>query len=95
MIPALAVGSSAQNPSRAVSRRTGGFHDKRLDESSGVVASRRHPGLLWTLNDSGGDPVLFLTDTTGAALGSIRSAGQTTSIGRRSAGARAARPSAS
>jgi hypothetical protein len=25
--------------------------------------------LLWTMNDSGGDPVLFLTDTAGTALG--------------------------
>ena len=69
LIPAFALGGAAQNPPQAVSRRTGTFQDRRLDESSGVVASRRHPGLLWTMNDSGGDPVLFLTDTTGAALG--------------------------
>lgn len=61
-----------QSPGLAVSRRTGTFQDSRLRESSGVVASRRHPGLLWTLNDSGGDPILFLTDTTGAALGTYR-----------------------
>ena len=47
------------------------FQDRRIRESSGVVASRKHPGLLWTMNDSGGDPVLFLTDTTGAALGAF------------------------
>jgi hypothetical protein len=47
------------------------FQDRRIGESSGVVASRKHPGLLWTLNDSGGDPVLFLTDTTGASLGAF------------------------
>ena len=46
------------------------FQDRRIGESSGVIASRKHPGLLWTINDSGGDPVLFLTDTTGASLGS-------------------------
>ena len=69
LIPGFALGSAAQNPPQAVSRRTGTFQDRRLGESSGVVASRRHPGWLWTMNDSGGDPVLFLTDTTGAALG--------------------------
>jgi hypothetical protein len=69
LIPAFVTESPAQNPAKAESRRTGAFRDRRVDESSGVVASRRHPGLLWTLNDSGGDPVLFLTDTTGAALG--------------------------
>lgn len=47
------------------------FQDRRIGESSGVVASRKHPGLLWTINDSGGDPVLFLTDTTGASLGAF------------------------
>lgn len=63
------LGSAAQNPKQVVARRTGTFQDRRLDESSGVVVSRRYPGLLWTMNDSGGDPVLFLTDTTGTALG--------------------------
>lgn len=54
--------------SRAVARRTGTFQDARLKESSGVVASRAQPGRLWTINDSGNEPQLFLTDTTGAAL---------------------------
>ena len=52
-----------------IARRTGTFHDRRLDESSGVIVSRKFPGLLWTMNDSGGEPALFLTDTAGAALG--------------------------
>lgn len=69
---AVAAEGAGQSPDAAVSRRTGTFQDSRLTESSGVVASRRHPGLLWTLNDSGGDPILFLTDTTGAALGTYR-----------------------
>jgi len=70
LISVFALDAAVQNPSpRAVTRRTGTFQDRRLDESSGVVASRRHPGLLWSMNDSGGDPVLYLTDTTGAALG--------------------------
>ncbi len=69
LIPAFALGGAVQHPTEAVSRRTGTFQDRRLGESSGVIASRQHPGLLWTMNDSGGDPVLFLTDTAGAALG--------------------------
>jgi hypothetical protein len=36
-----------------------------------VVASHKHPGLLWTINDSGGDATLFLTDTTGVSLGTF------------------------
>lgn len=44
-------------------------------ESSGLAASRRHPGVLWTHNDSGGDPVLFAVDSTGAPLGTVRVTG--------------------
>jgi hypothetical protein len=47
------------------------FQDRRIDESSGVIASRKHPGLLWTMNDSGGDPVLFLSDSSGTRLGAF------------------------
>ena len=63
----------AQTVSRTgpLARRTGTFLDRQVRESSGVVVSRAHPGLLWTMNDSGGDAALFLTDTTGAALGSF------------------------
>ena len=42
-----------------------------LVESSGVVVSRRHPGVLWTQNDSGNDPLLFATDTLGNDLGAV------------------------
>jgi hypothetical protein len=55
----------------ADAHRTGGFADTRLDESSGVAPSRRYPGVLWTHND-GPIPLLFATDTTGAALGTVR-----------------------
>lgn len=51
------------------------FQDRRIRESSGVVASRKYPGRLWTINDSGNDPLLFLTDTTGARLGAFRVTG--------------------
>jgi hypothetical protein len=50
---------------------TGRFADPRVDESSGVAASRRSPGVLWTHNDSGDGPYLYATDTAGAALGTF------------------------
>ncbi|HWB42728.1 MAG TPA: hypothetical protein VG500_15810 [Gemmatimonadales bacterium] len=52
-------------------RRTGVFRNPSLGESSGVAASRRQPGVLWTLNDSGHDPWLFATDTLGRDLGAF------------------------
>jgi hypothetical protein len=51
-------------------RQTGRFENPRLDESSGVAVSRRHPGLLWTQND-GSKPVVFATDTLGADRGRV------------------------
>lgn len=37
----------------------------QLGESSGLAASRRDPGLLWTVNDSGNPPELFAVDSSG------------------------------
>ncbi len=48
-----------------------------LNESSGLAISGRQPGLLWSHNDSGGQPVLFALDTTGAHRGAVRVEGVT------------------
>lgn len=52
-------------------RRTGVFQHPKLNESSGVAASRRQPGILWTLNDSGNDAWIFATDTLGRDHGAF------------------------
>ena len=36
--------------------------DERITESSGLAASRRHPGTVWTTNDSGDEARLFAVD---------------------------------
>ncbi len=41
----------------------------KLTESSGVVASRKYAGVLWTHNDSGNGPWLFALDRAGKSLG--------------------------
>lgn len=46
-----------------------------VDESSGVAASRRYPGVFWTHNDSGGRELLFAVDATGRLLGRVRVSG--------------------
>jgi hypothetical protein len=44
--------------------------DPRITESSGLAASRRHPGTVWTTNDSGDGARLFAVDAdTGATVG--------------------------
>jgi hypothetical protein len=56
-------------------RRTGVFRHPDLRESSGVAASRRYPGILWTLNDSGHDAWLFAVDTLGRDYGAFAVSG--------------------
>ena len=45
--------------------------DAGLSEMSGLVASARDPGVLWSLNDSGSLPRLFRLDEDGRALGRV------------------------
>lgn len=46
-----------------------------LHETSGLAASRRHAGVLWTHDDSGGEPVVYAIDARGHLLGSVRVTG--------------------
>lgn len=42
-----------------------------LEESSGVAASRAHPGVFWTHGD-GSEPLLWAVDAEGAEVGRVR-----------------------
>jgi hypothetical protein len=46
-------------------RALGALDAPAISEASGVVTSRRTPGLLWVLNDSGNDPLLFSLSPSG------------------------------
>jgi len=60
---------AAQDATRPIEvRRLAELRDSRLRETSGVAVSRAHPGVIWTLNDSGDGPYLYATDSTGAVL---------------------------
>lgn len=48
------------------------FQHDRLEESSGLVASRSQPGIFWTLNDSDNPAELFASDTLGRDRGVVR-----------------------
>jgi len=47
---------------------------RHLREASGAAASRRHPGVIWTHNDSGA-PVLYAIDASGREVGRVRVTG--------------------
>lgn len=53
----------------------GTVDDPDIGESSGLAASRRNPGLLWTHNDSGDEPLVFCVDLQGRGCGRWRVAG--------------------
>jgi len=53
----------------------GTVNDNAIGESSGVAASRRNPGLVWTHNDSGDDPLVFCLDLQARSCGAWRVAG--------------------
>src|ERR687890_1007828 len=48
------------------------LEDRSIDESSGIVASRRNPGLFWTHNDSGDGPLVYAFDRAGRSRGAWR-----------------------
>src|SRR5919107_5771213 len=48
------------------------LEDRSIKESSGIVASRRNPGLFWTHNDSGGGPLVYAFDRAGRRRGTFR-----------------------
>ena len=49
--------------------KVGRLDRKLIPESSGLINSRKHPGVLWTHNDSGNGPTLFATTREGKLLG--------------------------
>lgn len=51
------------------------LEDKAIDESSGLIASRANPGLLWTHNDSDKQALIYLIDRAGKSRGRWRIAG--------------------
>lgn len=66
-------GGSAEKPGKSGKSASGprllaNLSDKRINESSGLAASRLNPDVLWTHNDSGGGPYLFAIDRKGRTL---------------------------
>lgn len=76
----LAVGlACALLAGGAVRAQTVVGHIARADvtEASAMAASRRQPGVFWTLNDSGGEPIVYAIDLNGRDLGAWRVTGAT------------------
>ncbi|WP_406453276.1 esterase-like activity of phytase family protein [Streptomyces sp. NBC_00876] len=78
-VPAVALLSFASFASAAPAVADGGdadrsftIEDPRITESSGLAASRAHPGIYWTHNDSDDGPYVFAVDSrTGKTVATI------------------------
>jgi hypothetical protein len=69
----LALPASAQQAEEA--EMVVRLQDPRIQESSGLALSRRHPGVLWTHNDSGDGPHLYAIGPDGRTLATLTLAG--------------------
>jgi hypothetical protein len=52
-------------------KAVGKLQNKKIDEASGLAFSRTHSGIMYTHNDSGGDPYVYILDTIGEDRGKI------------------------
>lgn len=70
----LATALPAQEPSPepVESRQVAVLKDRRINEASGLAPSRRHQGVFWTHNDSGGEPCLFGINQKGDTVAKVR-----------------------
>ncbi|MFZ3498493.1 WD40 repeat domain-containing protein [Streptomyces sp. 5.8] len=72
-VPAAASGSAASGSAASGSAASGfTITDPRIKESSGLAASRIHPGVYWTHNDSDDGPYVYAVDSaTGKTVARI------------------------
>lgn len=66
------VRTHAQETVQFQSAQVATLADKRIHESSGLARSLRHPGIFWTLNDSGGEPCVFAINQKGETVAKVR-----------------------
>jgi hypothetical protein len=52
--------------------KVGRLDEKRIPEASGIVKSRRYPGIFWVHNDSGNPPLLFAIKGDGRIVRQFR-----------------------
>ncbi|MGW1766777.1 WD40 repeat domain-containing protein [Streptomyces sp. NPDC002073] len=73
LLPAAATAATAAESPGA---STFTIEDPRIKESSGLVASRKHPGVYWTHNDSDDGPYLYGVDSaTGRTVARVAMTG--------------------
>ncbi|WP_284578273.1 WD40 repeat domain-containing protein [Streptomyces sp. 2P-4] len=73
---AAAGGAAAASPAPSAAATGFTIADPRIKESSGLAASRAHPGVYWTHNDSDDGPYVYAVDSaTGRTVARLTLAG--------------------
>jgi hypothetical protein len=73
--PVTTAGASAAVGGYQAATVLGRISDPAIGESSGLAASRRNAGLLWTHNDSGDEPFVYCIDLKATSCGAWRVTG--------------------
>ena len=66
----FAANASAGPPQFGARINRGSVENSAIREASGLVASRKNPGVLWTHNDAGNSNRLYALNSQGRTLGS-------------------------
>jgi hypothetical protein len=66
------VAAEARRPDSAPLEPMGRFDARAIPEASGIVKSRRYPGIFWVHNDSGNAPLLFAVGRDGRIVRRFR-----------------------
>lgn len=69
LLTCLAAGPATRTPATRPALEVGRIEAADITESSGLVASRKYPGVFWTHTDSGGKPVLCAMTREGKTIG--------------------------
>lgn len=72
LLLAAALPAQEPAPEPVESRQAAVLKDRRINEASGLAPSRRHEGVFWTHNDSGGEPCLFGINQKGDTVAKVR-----------------------
>jgi len=75
LAPAAGGPAGAERIRYGPGRTVATLADKKINESSGLAASRRTDGVFWTHNDSGDGPVIYAFNRKGESLATCRVTG--------------------
>lgn len=71
LVPALCLAACSGGEAQRLPEGAHAVQDPALAEKSGLVASHRQPGVLWSINDSGNFARLYRLGSEGQALGRV------------------------